>query len=552
MYQKRIKTPVETIEFITELLAKNNIDWQVIEKRNFENVFYSIRIELSKFPGIGANGKGVSEELAMASGLAELMERLQSGILLGNRFGIYRFDNKRPGENISNENNPLLESYCLYENIATGEKRHLNDRKINIQCQSNGVAAGNIREEAIIQGCCEIFERYAIGEIFNKNTRCPLLNNEIISDASLKKYISIFENNGYKVHIFDATLRNRVPVLMVMLVDVKNGTYNYSFGSAISFEGALERCFSEIVQGCDQENFKNAFKHFELDNNQLSIGNSKIYRTADALYPICFTWVTTSEISKKIPTVFSKTDVFNDEYKKLLQILKRNHFECFVKNFSYLGFPTYRTYIQGCTELHYLTDEELSIINDFDNIAKKIMKLPQMEDAELRKLVEELIYINQKEFIKSSKIKTAIFRIIADQKVDLCEVNVTYLIMSILMKLHDWNNAKIYHFNLLNEYSYLKGNELFLGIGIYIEEMILGMSLKRIYGSNKRVLSDNTNDYLYMTFEKDDYLNMIYYPTCPSCNECKFKKSCKFNEWIKTRKKMFFKERDYEKNTYCH
>ena len=81
-YNRKDCTPRETIEKIKKIL--NSFSIKVIEKRmiNINNSFYSVRVELRDFPGIGTNGKGITRDYALASAYGEFMERLQSFFLI--------------------------------------------------------------------------------------------------------------------------------------------------------------------------------------------------------------------------------------------------------------------------------------------------------------------------------------------------------------------------------------------------------------------------------------------------------------------------------------
>ena len=78
--------PQETIERIERILDRNGIKTYISEQKKASPQIYSVRIEFSNFKGLGTNGKGITKELAIASAYAELMERLQSGLLIRDSF----------------------------------------------------------------------------------------------------------------------------------------------------------------------------------------------------------------------------------------------------------------------------------------------------------------------------------------------------------------------------------------------------------------------------------------------------------------------------------
>lgn len=87
MKQYKDCLPNITINKIKNILY--NADLSTYESRWFLNKskFYSLRVELVDFP-IGANGKGITRMYAMASAYAELIEGIQNGIIMPNKFGL--------------------------------------------------------------------------------------------------------------------------------------------------------------------------------------------------------------------------------------------------------------------------------------------------------------------------------------------------------------------------------------------------------------------------------------------------------------------------------
>ena len=70
--------PEQTVDKIKSIL--NNLGIETVEdfKRHKENEVASVRITIKGSNDTGTNGKGTTEEKALASGYAEFMERLQT------------------------------------------------------------------------------------------------------------------------------------------------------------------------------------------------------------------------------------------------------------------------------------------------------------------------------------------------------------------------------------------------------------------------------------------------------------------------------------------
>ena len=82
--QYKAVSPTATVQRIKRLLSDVGVKVKE-ETRSLKDLVYSTRITITNGRieglGLGSNGKGVSPEYALASGYAELMERLQTRLL---------------------------------------------------------------------------------------------------------------------------------------------------------------------------------------------------------------------------------------------------------------------------------------------------------------------------------------------------------------------------------------------------------------------------------------------------------------------------------------
>ncbi len=209
------RLPLDTVEYIRRILK--DLDIFTIEHAwvNTVDRFYSVRLTVAGTE-IGTNGKGVTPEYALASAYGEFMERFQNRILHTNcDFGadmysrhdfLYAPDEKYlsidefllslPGEwktiyapydGTAADLAPCLEQFiklnpppfpgklvCLpYFNRQTGGLFYFPGIIAEYFYGSNGMAAGNTPEEALVQGLCEIFERSAQKQILIRNITPP-------------------------------------------------------------------------------------------------------------------------------------------------------------------------------------------------------------------------------------------------------------------------------------------------------------------------------------------------------------------------------------------
>lgn len=276
--------PEETIEKIKKILEEIEfpIEERIIEhSEKVENAPFSLRVYFTDLLNLGTNGKGTSLINAKASAYAEFIERLQNDFLFPfntNAFvtipdseivDISETDKKFfhdffDYENSFSELNTLASNY--YQNYLPENKSLLlpfygfkekNVVKLpiyicNLFQSSNGMAAGNTIEEALVQGLSEICERFSLKKIIEEKILMPTIPASFYNKyEKVVGMIRLLEEHGYNVLIKDASLGMGFPVVCVI---IENTDYNYvtlSFGAHPSFPVAIERCLTEYAQGFD-------------------------------------------------------------------------------------------------------------------------------------------------------------------------------------------------------------------------------------------------------------------------------------------------------------
>jgi len=235
----------------------------------------------------GSFGKGSTAEQGEASALMEAIERY-SGIFQGDEIRqLKRFADFAPGEAIK-PNDVLLYSDAQYlarhshdehENhqpapdpfdptakIEWSPVWSLRDNKFKyvptsqlyffysgpaaFNADSNGCAAGNTLEEAIVQGFLELVERdsYAIWW-YNRSQRAEVDLGKF-EDSYVRDLQSQFAEAGRKLWVLDITTDLGVPSYVAMMHWMQNGQENIEFGSGAHFDPriALLRALTELSQ----------------------------------------------------------------------------------------------------------------------------------------------------------------------------------------------------------------------------------------------------------------------------------------------------------------
>lgn len=316
--QFKDQSPEATVQRIQQILASYGI--QVEEEWRETSVPYcfamSARVEGTTFM---ANGKGLTREFARASGYAELMERLQLGFIcspqgLKENEAQIAPDSRRniPAQELLQENRKWFDLLSRridefhapaataeeivanlttpegtvpvvpFYNLCTRKPAYYPDALFQRLYGSNGCAAGNTPEEAIVQAISETVERCHTIRVINEDLALP-----DVPESELEKYpismsiIRFIRESGYRVQIKDCSLGKKFPVICACIIDPRTGRYYTHMGAYPIFEIAIERALTESFQGrsidriATYENLRcqheNGFK-FASINTEFTIG----------------------------------------------------------------------------------------------------------------------------------------------------------------------------------------------------------------------------------------------------------------------------------------
>ncbi|HNW38867.1 MAG TPA: YcaO-like family protein [Candidatus Omnitrophota bacterium] len=212
---------------------------------------------------IGSNGKGQTQEQALASGLMELVERYSCfkylrdqyrisswSALYNNPFKVDDFYSQFLDQRIQLDRQSLFSAKMRWFEARTleGEKAYLPMNLINFVLQgTNGMAAGNAFEEALLQAICEVIERHCLTVIEHEKLKTPLIKQNTICSPIANELIKRFCFTGYPLLIKDFSLDLGLPVVGVINRISKNEC-NITAGVAAHREEALIRALTENSQ----------------------------------------------------------------------------------------------------------------------------------------------------------------------------------------------------------------------------------------------------------------------------------------------------------------
>jgi ribosomal protein S12 methylthiotransferase accessory factor len=235
----------------------------------------------------GSFGKGSTVEQAEASALMEAIERY-SGIFQGDEIRVTRwFTDFPPGDAILPNDVQLFSDAQSRPSLAPVDHSHhehtppapfdpsakiewspvwsLRDGGFKylptsllyffyggpgFQADSNGCAAGNTREEAIVQGFLELVERDAYAIWWYNRSQRAAVDLSQFDDTYINDLQAQLADTGRKLWVLDVTSDLGVPTYVAILHWMQNGQENIEFGSGAHFDEriAMLRALTELNQ----------------------------------------------------------------------------------------------------------------------------------------------------------------------------------------------------------------------------------------------------------------------------------------------------------------
>ncbi len=133
-------------------------------------------------------------------------------------------------------------SYCYYTYQG-------NDHEWFCHADSNGCAAGNCVEEALLQGFFELVERDCVAIWWYNRISYPQVNLGSFSNPYIQTFIKDYANNGRDVHVLDITNDLKIPTFVALSRCTKGKEkICMGFGTHLDVESAILRALTEMNQ----------------------------------------------------------------------------------------------------------------------------------------------------------------------------------------------------------------------------------------------------------------------------------------------------------------
>mgnify|MGYP000314186299 FL=1 len=422
----------QTIANMSAIMANLGMKIEIASWRNIVPNVWSLHIRDAHSPMCFTNGKGATKESALASALGEFIERLNCNFFYHGQFW---------GEDIANAEfvhypnekwfkpafrnrlpKEILDEYCREIYNPDGELRgsHLYDTnsgnvKRGICCLpfvrqsdgevvyfpsnlienlylSNGMSAGNTLAEAQVQCLSEIFERAVKREILEGEMALPDVPAEILAKyPSIVAGIKGLEEQGFPVLVKDASMGGKYPVMCVTLMNPRTGGVFASFGAHPSFEVALERSLTELLQGRSFEGL-NDLPRPTFQSNAVTEPNNFVEHFIDSSGLVSWRFFSAKANFEFVEWDFSSQgeNANVEEAATLFGILKDLGKEVYMAVYTELGAPACRILVPNYSEIYPIEDLIWDNTNKALLFREDILNLHRLDDTALEALLEKL------------------------------------------------------------------------------------------------------------------------------------------------------------------
>ncbi|MBN9355790.1 OsmC domain/YcaO domain-containing protein [Herbaspirillum huttiense] len=422
----------QTIANMSGLLADLGIKIEIASWRNIIPNVWSLHIRDAHSPMCFTNGKGATKESALASALGEYIERISNNhFYAGSYWGeeianaeFVHYPNERwfkpgRGDKLPKE---ILDTYCLEIYNPDGELRasHLVDTNSgNAQrgiCSlpyvrqsdgevvyfpsnlvenlfvSNGMSAGNTLPEAQVQCLSEIFERAVKREVLEGEICLPDVPQEVLAKyPGIVAGIKGLEEQGFPVLVKDASLGGVYPVMCVTLMNPRTGGVFASFGAHPSFEVALERSLTELLQGRSFEGL-NDLPQPTFESNAVTEPNNFVEHFIDSSGIVSWRFFSAKADYEFVEWDFSSQgeDSNTEEAATLFGILEEMGKEAYVAIYDQLGATACRILVPGYSEVYPVEDLIWDNTNKALLFREDVLNLHRLDDKALAALLDRL------------------------------------------------------------------------------------------------------------------------------------------------------------------
>ena len=425
--------PLEkTITNMSGILADLGIKIEIASWRNIIPNVWSLHIRDAHSPICFTNGKGTTKEGALASALGEFIERLSNNHFYAEAFWgedvanlpFVHYPNEKwfkPGPDdsmpveildeycrkIFNPDGELLGSHLIdtnsgnlqrgicslpYVRKSDGEVVYFPSNLIENLYVSNGMSAGNTLAETQVQCLSEIFERAVKREIIEGEMALPDVPYEVLAKyPSILAGIQGLEEQGFPVLVKDASMGGLYPVMCVTLMNPRTGGVFASFGAHPSFEVALERSLTELLQGRSFEGL-NDLPPPTFVSNAVTEPNNFVEHFIDSSGIMSWRFFSDKSNFSFVEWDFSNKGKSSnrEQAEALFNILQSKGKEIYMATYNDLGAMSCRILVPGYSEVYPVEDLIWDNTNKALLFRADILNLHRLDNNSLAALLDRL------------------------------------------------------------------------------------------------------------------------------------------------------------------
>ncbi|PKM25813.1 MAG: OsmC domain/YcaO domain-containing protein [Gammaproteobacteria bacterium HGW-Gammaproteobacteria-13] len=422
----------ETIANMSGIMAKLGMKIEIASWRNIVPNVWSLHIRDAQSPMCFTNGKGATKEGALASALGEFIERLNCNFFYNDQFwgeeiagaafvhypderwfkpgprdalpaeilddyclAIYNPDDELRGSHLYDTNSGnTLRGICSLPFVrqSDGEVVYFPSNLIENLFLSNGMSAGNTLAEAQVQCLSEIFERAVKREILEGELCLPDVPQEVLAKyPAILAGIQGLEAQGFPVLVKDASLGGEFPVMCVTLMNPRTGGVFASFGAHPSFEVALERSLTELLQGRSFEGL-NDLPPPTFESQALMEPNNFVEHFIDSSGVVSWRFFSAKADYEFVEWDFSGqgADSNEQEAATLFGTLEELGKEAYMAVYEHLGATACRILVPGYSEIYPVEDLIWDNTNKALLFRADILNLHSLNDRGLKSLLRNL------------------------------------------------------------------------------------------------------------------------------------------------------------------
>ena len=400
---------------------------------------------------------------------------------------------------------------------------------------SNGMAAGNTAAEGIFQALCEIIERYSATQVYYNQLTPPTIPSDFIAlfpeEQSIIKNI---ENQGYIVEVKDFSAGLNLPAVGVIVYDKNKLSYKLNVGAETSFKNALSRALTEIHQGLNnKQEFDNRLLTIPVNEHEYfceDTNNSRALRSVQirkfiidgsGVFPKS---LFNSESSYPFDKDnFCSAETYNAEINNLIKLFSDLGHDVFIRDVSFLGFPSYYVFIPNVSIFGRKTYEDASnTMTLLDTVGQDTIEdlfFPTskfINDTDVIRDLVDAIAPNREEAFREVMMQE-VLKLKFDPNFYWSKIPVSFFLTLFCYVLGEYANAKKY-MEIFIEESGNSDDEYYLQILTYLSCLENGeidkvttqipLEIIREFSSVENLFSD------------------IKLPSCPNCCDCMLRGNC--------------------------